>query len=124
MPLYEYCCACGEQVEVLARSSDEPPPCPSCTLTMHRRISTFSVGGRAGAGPSMADAPRTWEQTNHGDRETITHWRHTLDRRAELEERHPELEQERNPVLAHEGKYADAPLHVHKHPPAGGAGAV
>ncbi len=50
--------------------------------------------------------------------------RHALERRERLAEKYPELAGDRRPVLAHEGRYATAPLlagdpphpHNHLHP--------
>ncbi|MGH3246646.1 MAG: hypothetical protein ACRDOI_10615, partial [Trebonia sp.] len=50
------------------------------------------------------------EQTNHGDRDTIRHWQRSLEQRAKLEEKYPELAGDNRPVLAHEGRYAARPL--------------
>lgn len=111
MPIYEYGCACGNRFERLVARPDTPPPaCPGCGGVPRRLPSVFALSGRADPGPGPDRAPRTWEQTNHGDRETITYWRKALDRRAKLEERYPELARPRAPVLAHEGRYAAAPL--------------
>ena len=117
VPIYEYACGCGERFEVLARAGAPAPGCPSCGGAPARRPSAAALAGRASPGPGPADAPRTWEQTSGGDRETITHWQRTLERRAKLEERHPELAVPRAPVVAHEGRFAAAPLHAHPHPP-------
>jgi putative FmdB family regulatory protein len=124
VPIYEYACGCGERFEVLARAGAPPPGCPSCGGQPVRRPSAVTLGGRARVGPGPEQAPRTWEQTGGGDRETILHWQRTLERRAKLEERHPELAAPRTPVLAHEGPYAAAPLHAHPHPHDPGAEAA
>jgi putative FmdB family regulatory protein len=111
VPIYEYGCSCGVRFERLVpRPDTPPPPCPACGGVPRRRPSAFALSGRADPGPGPDQAPRTWEQTHHGDRETILHWRRTLEQRAKLEERYPEIARPQAPVLAHEGPYAAAPL--------------
>jgi putative FmdB family regulatory protein len=119
VPIYEYACGCGERFEVLARIGAPAPACPACGGRPTRRPSAATLSGRARPGPGPQQAPRTWEQTHGGDRETILHWQRTLERRAKLDERYPELAAPKTPVLAHEGPYAHAPLHAdtHPHPP-------
>jgi hypothetical protein len=89
--------------------------------------------GRAVLPPGRERAPRSWEETNGGDRETILHWQRTLEQRSKVEEKYPELAADSRPVLAHEGPYAASPLraepdaaghghpHGHGHPPASSA---
>ena len=45
MPLYDFQCrACGHEFEVLVRSGDEAPVCPSCKgRDIERLLSTFAV---------------------------------------------------------------------------------
>lgn len=123
MPIYEYDCTCGSRFEALVPRMAAPgPPCPACGAAPHRRPSAASLGGRADPGPGVAQAPRTWAETGYGDRETITYWRRALDDRRKLEEKYPELSGDRRPVIAHEGRYAAAPLRAgdphlgHPHP--------
>jgi hypothetical protein len=66
--------------------------------------------GKASPGPGPEHAPKSWEETNRGDPDTIRYWQRTLERRAKLEEKYPELAAPADPVLAHEGRYAGAPL--------------
>jgi hypothetical protein len=66
--------------------------------------------GRAAVPPGRDAAPRSWEQTNHGDRDTIRHWQRNLEQRGKLEEKYPELAGDNRAVLAHEGRYAASPL--------------
>jgi putative FmdB family regulatory protein len=119
VPIYEYACGCGERFEVLTRIGTPAPACPACGGQPTRRPSAAALSGRVNPGPGPEQAPRTWEQTRGGDRETILHWQRTLERRAKLGERYPELAAPKTPVLAHEGPYARAPLHAHArpHPP-------
>lgn len=112
MPIYEYACSCGHRFETLARTVDSPaPPCPACGGVPRRRpASRVALLGRATLPPRREEAPRSWEETNGGDRETILHWQHTLEQRQKIEEKYPELAADNRPVLAHEGPYAAEPL--------------
>jgi putative FmdB family regulatory protein len=114
MPIYEYTCGCGYRFERLARIADAdapPPACPACGTTDCRRVpSVAALLGRAAAPPGRDAAPRSWEQTNHGDRDTIRHWQRNLEQRGKLEEKYPELAGDNRAVLAHEGRYAASPL--------------
>lgn len=113
MPIYEYACGCGYQFERLARliDADAPSPaCPACGGDCRRIPSVAALLGRAAVPPGREAAPRSWEQTNHGDRDTIRHWQRTLEQRGKLEEKYPELAGDNRPVLAHEGRYAARPL--------------
>ena len=111
MPIYEYLCSCGNGFEVLARRPEDPgPACPRCGGQPTRRVSAAWLGGRASPGPGPEHAPKSWEETNGGDPDTIRYWQRTLERRAKLEEKYPELAAPADPVLAHEGRYAGAPL--------------
>lgn len=133
MPIYEYACDCGYRFERLARlvDADGPAPaCPACGGAGGRRVpSVAALLGQARVPPGRESAPRSWEQTNHGDRDTIQHWRRNLEQRAKLEEKYPELAGDTRAVLAHEGRYAATPLrageplpyshaHPHSHAPA------
>ena len=111
MPVFEYACdACEGAFSRLLPRPDPLPPCPACGGPARRLFSSFTVGGRADPGPSADDAPRSWTGTNNGDRETITHWHHELDKREKLEDRYPELKPKRPRVLAHEGHFHNQPL--------------
>jgi putative FmdB family regulatory protein len=123
MPLYEYSCGRGHRFEKLVPFADADSPsvaCPACGATGCRRLlSSAALLGRAAPPPGRNEAPRSWEQTNGGDRDTILHWQRTLERRRKLEEKYPELSGDTRPVLAHEGPYAAEPLrapHPHSHP--------
>jgi putative FmdB family regulatory protein len=114
VPIYEYACGCGYRFERLARIADAdapPPACPACgTADCHRVPSVAALLGRAAVPPGRDAAPRSWEQTNHGDRDTISHWQRSLEQRGKLEEKYPELAGDNRAVLAHEGRYAASPL--------------
>jgi putative FmdB family regulatory protein len=124
MPIYEYDCGCGHRFETLAKMADSPaPPCPACGGVPRRRpASRVALLGRATLPPGRDRAPRSWEQTNGGDRETILHWQHALEQRQKIEEKYPELVGDTRPVLAHEGPYAAEPLRPGPQNQAGAAG--
>jgi putative FmdB family regulatory protein len=133
MPIYEYACGCGYRFERLARIADADAPAPTCpacgTAGCPRVPSAATLLGRAAVPPGRDAAPRSWEQTNHGDRDTIRHWQRNLEQRSKLEEKYPELAGDNRAVLAHEGRYAASPLRAgdpaapadappgHTHPP-------
>lgn len=84
--------------------------CPHCDQIAHKMISPFAIGGRASAGRALSSMPQTWVSTRGGDREYVTSLRREADRRAALESRHGELSAATRRVVAHEGRYAHAPL--------------
>ncbi|HEX6448018.1 MAG TPA: zinc ribbon domain-containing protein [Trebonia sp.] len=114
MPLYEYACGRGHRFERLVPFANADSPslaCPSCGTTECRRLpSSAALLGRAAPPPGRDAAPRSWEETHGGDRDTILHWQRSLEQRRTLEEKYPELSGDTRPVLAHEGPYAAAPL--------------
>ena len=57
MPLYEFECQdCGAVTEVLAHRGDPAPACEACgSEQMHRRLSSFAVGGRQGSGAGACE---------------------------------------------------------------------
>ncbi len=117
MPIYDYSCSCGHRFESLMPTVDAPsPPCPVCGNEPRRRPAAVSLGGRADPGPGPEQAPKSWAETNGGDRETVLQWQRTLDRRRKLEEKYPELAGDRRPIAAHEGPYESQPLRVGQHP--------
>ncbi|MBE9375238.1 zinc ribbon domain-containing protein [Saccharopolyspora sp. HNM0983] len=111
MPIHEYRCACGRRFEGLLRRTDSPDPaCPGCGAAAHRIPSAAALSGQADPGPSREQMPQTWRGTYCGDREYVTGLRRRWERRAELEQRHPELAGDTRPVHAHEGRFHGAPL--------------
>lgn len=124
MPIYTYVCDCGFRFEALVASHASPAPvCTECGSAPRRRPPAVRLGGRADAGPSRNEAPHSWRATGNGDRDTIRHWHQQMSRREKLEERYPELAGDRRPVLAHEGRFAKAPLRAgDPMPPAAGSG--
>lgn len=129
MPVYEYRCRCGgrfERFEPLSAAAG-PIHCPDCGAAEARRVpSPFARLGRVDPGPDRASWPRTWEELGNGDRETIARWQRIVDRRLELERRHPELAPPPTPPVAsheHHGhvRSSSAHLHRHSHPPTASA---
>ncbi|MBK0869665.1 MULTISPECIES: zinc ribbon domain-containing protein [unclassified Saccharopolyspora] len=119
MPIYDYACECGHRFEALVHGSE--PRCDRCGSQPDRRPSAVRLGGVADPGPSRDDAPKSWRSTGQGDRDTVRHWHERMTRREALEEKYPELAGDRRPVLAHEGRFANAPLRAGDPlPPRGG----
>lgn len=111
MPIYDFVCDCGNRFEALIPSYASPAPaCVACGGQPNRRPPAVRLGGTASAGPSREDAPKSWRATGNGDPETVRHWHKEMSRREKLEEKYPELAGDRRPVLAHEGRFAAAPL--------------
>lgn len=110
MPIYDYVCACGNRFEALVPSHTSPAPRCACGAQPRRRPSAARLGGVADPGPSRDQAPKSWRSTGCGERETVAYWHQQMTRREKLEEKYPELAGDRRPVLAHEGRFAAAPL--------------
>jgi hypothetical protein len=119
MPLHAFRCACGALTERLVPIKlgvvPSEVPCERCGAAALRVISAPAVIGRARLPRPASAAPRSWIETNRGDRELITAWHRELDARACLEERHPELAEARQPVRAHEhpAAFQGPPSHHH-----------
>lgn len=116
MPLYEYRCRCGgrfDRFEPLSAAAG-PVECPTCGETAARRVpSPFARLGLADPGPDRSAWPKTWEAVGHGDRETIARWQRLVERRLELERRHPELAPPPpEPVASHEHAHRPGSLPV------------
>ena len=113
MRTYDYACGCGARFEALVADTESIPPCPACGgQTRRLPAAGAALLGRARLPATAAAAPKSWEGTYRGNTEYIARWRRALDTRAELEERHPELIEQRSPIVAHEGRYHGAPLTV------------
>ncbi|MEV0538456.1 FmdB family zinc ribbon protein [Nocardia salmonicida] len=110
MPIYDYACDCGNRFEALVPSSDSVVPDCMCGARPRRLPPGVRLGGVTEIGPSRDDAPKSWRGTGNGDRDTIRHWHQQMTRREKLEQKYPELAGDRRPVLAHEGRFAGAPL--------------
>ncbi|MFF7476951.1 FmdB family zinc ribbon protein [Streptomyces sp. NPDC008092] len=130
MRIYDYACSCGARFEAMVANADITPACVRCGGETRRLVSAGAALLGHARLPATADAaPKSWEGTHKGNTEYIAKWRRELDKRAELEARHPELAEQRSPVVAHEGRYHSAPLtvdelsrgavhrpHAHTHP--------
>lgn len=117
MPIYVYACAdagagCGLRFEHLAGFDAPAPGCPACGGGSRKIQAGFNVGGRASAGLAKEQMPQTWRGTRNGDREYVTGLRRQWESRQRLEARHPELAGDQRPIIAHEGRFQDAPLRV------------
>lgn len=112
MPMmYDFACSCGIRFELMVPSWSSPAPdCPECGSSTTRCPSSPAMHGRAAPPPSMTSAPQSWEGLNNGDRDAITHWRRTVEARREFESRHPEHQQRRDAIAAHEGGFERKPL--------------
>ncbi|GLY17448.1 hypothetical protein Kisp01_44620 [Kineosporia sp. NBRC 101677] len=122
MPIYDYRCACGCRFERLVPTpSVTGQPCPACPDTAVKVPSRVALGGRADPGRPMELMPQTWRGTQDGNREYIGELRREWETRRRLEDKHPELQGDRRPVLAHEGRFEKSPLRAgdpmpHSHP--------
>lgn len=113
MPIYVYRCAdacCDLRFEQLASFTAAPPACPDCGTDTRKVPAGFSLGGQADAGLAKEQMPQTWRGTYNGDREYLGRLHRRWERRQALEARHPELAGDQRPIIAHEGRYHDAPL--------------
>ncbi|MDN5750187.1 MAG: zinc ribbon domain-containing protein [Pseudonocardia sp.] len=110
MPIYVFKCTCGLRFEHLASFDAAAPGCPGCGGATRKIPAGFSLGGQADAGLAKEQMPQTWRGTYNGSREYVTGMRRQWDRRQKLEAKHPELAGDQRPIIAHEGRYHDAPL--------------
>lgn len=112
MPIYQLRCLNGHRFEVLQSLHAALPACEYCGGETVKVPSVFAFTGRATRSlpPPPEAMPQTWRGTYEGNREYVTELRRTAERRKDLEERHPELAGDQRPILAHEGRFATAPL--------------
>jgi len=111
MPLYDYRCDEGHRFERnISLTDDEVQYCPGCGIPSAKIPSRVALGGTAGTGRSMEQMPQTWRGTYDANREYVTELRREWDHRQRLEDKHPELQSDRRPILAHEGRFENAPL--------------
>lgn len=123
VPIYVFKCGeCGLRFEELAGFDADAPGCPSCAGDTRKIPAGFSLGGQASAGLAKEQMPQTWRGTWGGDREYVTGLRRQWDRRRSVEARHPELAGDQRPIIAHEGRYHDAPLRAGDAPLGGAVG--
>lgn len=111
MPMYDYRCSAGHAFEAMVPiSAGASQDCPACGEVSLKVPSAVSLLGSASPGLSMAQMPQTWKGTYGANREYVGQLRRQWDGRQKLEEKYPELKGDRRPILAHEGRYHDAPL--------------
>jgi putative FmdB family regulatory protein len=125
VPIYVYRCAdegCDLRFEHLSSFTAAPPACPDCGARTRKIPAGFSLGGQADAGLSKEQMPQTWRGTYNADREYTGRLQRQWERRRQLEARHPELAGDQRPIVAHEGRYHDAPLRAGDPVVGGGAG--
>ena len=110
MPIYDYRCAAGHYYEAsVAMTDPAAPPCP-CGASGVKVPSRVALGGVADVGRPMELMPQTWRGTYDGNREYLGQLRREWDTRRRLEDKHPELQGDRRPIIAHEGRFERAPL--------------
>ena len=111
MPLYDYRCPQGHAFEQMATiDGRQQQPCPACGQAAAKIPSRVSLGGQASPGASLEQMPQTWRGTYEGHPEYVGQLRRQWETRRRLEDKYEELRGDRRPVLAHEGRYHDAPL--------------
>jgi putative FmdB family regulatory protein len=118
MPIYVLRCGGGHTFEVMQSFAAPLPACPDCGSATGKIPAPFAIGGRAvrSLPPPPEAMPQTWRGTCNGNREYVTELRRIAERRRDVEDRHPELAGDRRPVLAHEGRFAAAPLRAGDEP--------
>lgn len=123
MPIYVFKCGtCELRFEELTSFDATAPGCPGCGGDTRKIPAGFSLGGQANAGLAKEQMPQTWRGTWGGNREYVTGLRRQWDRRQKVEAKHPELAGDQRPIIAHEGRYHDAPLRAGDTPLGGAAG--
>lgn len=122
MPIYVFKCGCGLRFEHLGAFGADAPGCPACGGETRKIPAGFSLGGQADAGLTKEQMPQTWRGTYNGSKEYVTGLRRQWDRRQQVEAKHPELAGDQRPIIAHEGRYHDAPLRAGDTPLGGAAG--
>ena len=111
MPLYDFRCTTGHRFEQQVPLSDTTlPACPNCGRSSTKLQSAGRLLGRASAGLSQDRMPQTWKGTYNGNPEYIRGLRRQWSDRQKLEAKYPEIAGDQRPVLAHEGRFHDAPL--------------
>lgn len=112
MPIYQLRCPAGHGYEVIQSFAAPLPPCRECGLATAKVPSVCGLAGQAERSlpPAPEAMPQTWRGTFNGNPEYVDSLLRTAEQRRALEERHPELVNDRRPVLAHEGRYEAAPL--------------
>lgn len=122
MAIYDLRCGGGHVFEVIQSFTAPLPDCPTCGAPTAKLPTRFCIGGGGTLPPPAEAMPQTWRGTYHANPEYVQELRRTVDRRRALEDRHPELANDRRPILAHEGRYESAPLRAGDAVPTGGHG--
>jgi putative FmdB family regulatory protein len=111
VPLYDYCCPQGhvfeQQVPIAERARQD---CPACGQPSDKIPSPVRLSGQASPGLAAEQMPQTWRGTHNGNPEYLGQLRRQWGARQKLEEKYPELRGDQRPVIAHEGRYHNAPL--------------
>lgn len=111
MPMYDFRCGTGHRFERIVPLTDGGAQnCPACGADSVKLPSPVGLGGTADVGRSMEQMPQTWKGTYNANREHVTQLRREWETRQRLEDKHPELQGDRRPILAHEGRFENAPL--------------
>ncbi|MGH8859713.1 MAG: zinc ribbon domain-containing protein [Jatrophihabitantaceae bacterium] len=109
--MYDYRCGVGHRYErIVPLCDDTVQACPVCGDASVKVPSRVALGGTAAVGRPMELMPQTWRGTHDGNRDYVTSLRGEWDRRQRMEDKHPELQGDRRPILAHEGRYEHSPL--------------
>jgi putative FmdB family regulatory protein len=122
VPIYVYRCDCGTRFERLCPRDAPAPDCPACGGSTRKLPAAAGLGGRADPGRPKEWMPQTWRGTHGADPEYLGGLRRQWERRRRLEAGHPELAGDPRPVLAHEGRFHDAPPRAGDPPSGSGSG--
>ena len=111
MPLHDFRCETGHRFEEhVPITGGDAPACPSCGSSSTKLPSAGALLGRVSAGLSRDEMPQTWRGTYNGNPEYVAGLRRQWSARQRLEAKYPEIAGDQRPVLAHEGRFHDAPL--------------
>src|SRR5664279_175656 len=110
MPIYDLRCEQDHRFEVMQPIAAEPPACPLCGSSATKVPSRCALSGVAKLPPAHNRQPQTWRGTYEGNREYLRQLRSEADARTRLEASHPELAGDQRPIIAHEGRFENAPL--------------
>ena len=113
MPIYVFRCGCGVRFEHLAAMADTATPaCPVLRRGDPQGARPgFSLGGQADAGLAKdADAADLARHLQRQPRVRRPDCAAPGTQRQKLEAKYPEIAGDQRPILAHEGRYHDAPL--------------
>jgi putative FmdB family regulatory protein len=110
MPMYAYACrSCGERFDLLVPMSLRDEQHCACGQFASRQVTSVAFTGQASQPspqtspvPLRRRLPSSWQGVG-ASREGIAHYQRLEDRLAKHEDRHPELKDNRMPIVAHEG---------------------